>query len=152
MKRNRGFTLIEIMIVSSIIALLALFALPGFIRARQTAQEAKFINALRVAGNAFDTYAMENNSYPADVNRGVWPPGMQSYFGPEFDWTAPTPIGGTWDWDSNNFGFAAGISVVSPSADIARMQTVDRKIDDGDLTTGHFQDIGSDRYTDILQN
>ena len=52
-------------------------ALPSFIRARQRAQNTKFINALRVASDAFDTYAMEHSSYPADVNRGIVPPGHE---------------------------------------------------------------------------
>src|ERR1700720_3793969 len=97
--RRDAFTLVELMIVSGIISLLAVLALPAFLRARQRTQNTKFINALRVGAAAFDTYAMEHNGYPADVNRGIVPPGMSSYFGPTLDWTKPTPIGGQWDWD-----------------------------------------------------
>jgi len=56
------------MIVVAIICLLALLALPAFLRARQRTQNTKFINSLRVAIAAFDTYATEHNSYPDDVN------------------------------------------------------------------------------------
>ena len=48
-KVRRGFSLVEIMIVVSIIALLAVIALPSFLRAREQARAAKFMNALRVA-------------------------------------------------------------------------------------------------------
>ena len=41
--------MVEIMIVVPVIALLAVMALPSFLRARQHAQDAKFVNALRVA-------------------------------------------------------------------------------------------------------
>jgi prepilin-type N-terminal cleavage/methylation domain-containing protein len=151
MRRTAGFTLVEIMIVVSIIALLAVIALPSFLRAREQAQNAKFENALRVANGAFDTYCMEIGSYPPDANRGIVPPGMAPYLGKNFDWAAPTPIGGNWDWDANVFGFKAGISVAGATASIQQLTAIDQKIDDGDLSTGHFQDTASQRYTDILQ-
>lgn len=151
MRRIAGFTLVEIMIVVSIIALLALMALPGFLRAREQAQNAKFINALRIATGAFEMYNTEHSAYPADVNRAVVPAGMDTYFGKTLDWTRPTPIGGNWDWDANVFGFASGVSVVGTAASPEQMIEIDQKIDDGDLATGRFQNTASTRYTDILQ-
>ncbi len=150
-RRRDAFTLIELMIVVGIIALLAVIALPSFLRTRQRAQNAKFINALRVASGAFDMYAMEHSSYPADVNRAIVPPGMAPYFGPSLDWTASTPIGGQWDWDKDVFSFKAGISVVSPAVSQQQLLDIDAMIDDGDLFTGHFQDKSSGRYTFILE-
>jgi prepilin-type N-terminal cleavage/methylation domain-containing protein len=148
--RRGGFTLIELMIVAGLIALLAAIALPSFLRARQRAQNTKFINAMRVISGAFDTYAIENNRYPADVFRGVVPPGMAPYFDSSFDFTKPTPIGGLWDWDKDVFGFKAGLSVVSPSALQIQLQDIDVSWDDGNLVTGHFQDKGGGRYSQIL--
>ncbi|MDP9004520.1 MAG: type II secretion system GspH family protein [Verrucomicrobiota bacterium] len=149
-RRRDAFTLIELMIVVGIIALLALIAVPSFLRARQRAQNAKFINALRIASGAFDTYAMEHNSYPPDVNRGIVPPGMAPYFGPSMNWTASTPIGGQWDWDKDVFGFKAGISVVNSNASQQQWLDIDTAIDNGDLFSGAFQDKSS-RYTFILE-
>jgi prepilin-type N-terminal cleavage/methylation domain-containing protein len=151
MRRAAAFTLVEIMIVVAIIALLVVMALPSFLRARQHAQNAKFVNALRIAVDAFQMYATENNTYPADVSRAVVPTGMALYFGPTLDWTRPTPIGGNWDWDYNVFGFTAGVSVVGSSADVAQMTEIDAKIDDGNLSTGGFQNTASDRYTSIIE-
>lgn len=151
MRKIAAFTLVEIMIVVSIIALLVMIALPSFVRARQQSQNAKFINALRVATGAFELYAMEHNGYPPDVNRGIIPPEMVTYFDSNFDWTAPTPIGGSWDWDYNRFGFTAGVSVVGPATVRQQLLEIDRKIDDGDLSTGRFQDTGGTRFTEILQ-
>jgi prepilin-type N-terminal cleavage/methylation domain-containing protein len=151
MRRAAGFTLVEIMIVVSIIALLALIALPSFLRAREQAQNAKFINALRIATDAFAMYACEHNSYPPDVNRGIVPAGMAPYFGPMLDFTAKTPIGGNWDWDYKQFGFTAGVSVVGSGVSNAQITQIDAKIDDGNLNTGHFQDTASGRYTDIIE-
>jgi prepilin-type N-terminal cleavage/methylation domain-containing protein len=123
--RRDAFTLIELMIVVGIITLLAVMALPSFLRARQRAQNTKFINAIRVASGAFDMYAIEHSSYPPDVNRGIVPPGMASYFGPTLNWSGPTPIGGQWDWDKDVFGFKAGVSVVSPGASHQQLLDID---------------------------
>jgi len=151
MRRAAGFTLVEIMIVVSVIALLAVIALPSFLRARQQAQNAKFMNGLRIACDAFEQYATEHSAYPADVNRGVVPTGMANYFGATFDWTKPTPIGGNWDWDYKVFGFTAAVSVVGSTASVQQMTDIDAKMDDGDLSTGGFQDKGSGRYSYILE-
>lgn len=151
MRRNAGFTLVEIMIVVAIIALLAVIALPSFLRARQSAQNAKFVNALRVASNAIETYAVEHNSYPTDSVRSVIPSGMDTYLDATLNWTGPTPIGGQWDWDFNVFGVKAAISVVNPTASLAQLLEIDKRIDDGDLTTGAFQDMSAGRFSDIIE-
>ena len=56
-----GFTLVEIMIVVSIIAMLAALAVPGFLRARKRSQASRIINDLRLIDSAVDEYAIENN-------------------------------------------------------------------------------------------
>jgi prepilin-type N-terminal cleavage/methylation domain-containing protein len=60
-KFNQGFTLVEIMIVVSIIAMLAAIAVPGFLRARKRSQASRIINDLRLIDSAVDQYAIENN-------------------------------------------------------------------------------------------
>lgn len=151
MRRNAGFTLVEMMIVVAIIALLAAIAVPSFLRARQRSQNTKFINSLRVATDAITLYAVENGRYPADVNRGVVPPGMATYLDQSFDWTAPTPIGGRWDWDFDRPGAKAAVAVVQSTASLAQLREIDKMYDDGDLATGRFQDLGGDRFADIVE-
>jgi prepilin-type N-terminal cleavage/methylation domain-containing protein len=150
-RRHTAFTLVEIMIVVSIIALLTAIALPSFMRARRRSQNAKFVNDLRVASGAFEMYAAEHNGYPPNVTPGVVPPGMDIYFGSNFNFTAPTPIGGNWDWANRKVGNFIGVSVFSPTADDTQMQEIDAIIDDGDLTQGSFQKASSNRYISILQ-
>jgi prepilin-type N-terminal cleavage/methylation domain-containing protein len=68
-----GFTLVEIMIVVSIIALLAAIALPGFLRARKRSQASRIINDLRLIDSAIDQYAIETNKTTgAPVNTVDW--------------------------------------------------------------------------------
>lgn len=57
--RKSGFTLVEVIITVAIIALLAAFALPNFLRARKRSQASQLIHDLRVVDEAIDQYSIE---------------------------------------------------------------------------------------------
>ena len=59
--KRGGFTLVEIMIVVSIIALLASIAVPNFLRSRKRAQATACLQDLRMIDESIDQYALENN-------------------------------------------------------------------------------------------
>jgi prepilin-type N-terminal cleavage/methylation domain-containing protein len=63
---NKGFTLVEIMIVVAIIALLAAIAVPGFLRARKRSQASRILNDLRLIDSAVDQYAIETGRKTGD--------------------------------------------------------------------------------------
>jgi len=64
---NKGFTLVEIMIVVAIIGLLAAIAIPNFVKARTTAQKNACINNLRQLDGAIQQYALENKKAASDA-------------------------------------------------------------------------------------
>lgn len=132
-----AFTLVEIMIVVVIIGLLAALAIPAFTRVRNQARINVFVNDLRIAKDAFETYALETGGWPPDGTAGI-PAEMSGYLDLN-RWNGKTSLGGNWDWDNAQFGFVAGLSVYEPDADLAMMTLVDAEIDDGDLSTGIFR-------------
>jgi len=136
-RRSAGFTLVEIMIVVVIIGFLASMAIPSFLRVRRNVQNNTFVNDLRLARNAAEQYIMEVGTYPPDGAAGM-PTELSPYMPSRIN-DGPTPVGGVWDWDYEQFGFKAGISVYKPTADVAQMQEVDRLVDDGDLSAGYFR-------------
>ena len=56
MKKNTGFTLIELMIVVAIIAIIAAIAIPNLLRSRMSANEASAAGAMRTLSTAQVSY------------------------------------------------------------------------------------------------
>lgn len=59
----KGFTLVEVMLVVSMIALLAAIATPNFIRARRRSQAVVIIDELRALESAINLYTVENSRH-----------------------------------------------------------------------------------------
>src|SRR5438876_7077272 len=75
MKNNRGFSLLELLIVVAIILIIATIAIPSLLRSRQAAQEASAVAQLRTINTAEITYLSSNQgSYggiPSLITQGL---------------------------------------------------------------------------------
>lgn len=148
-RRAAGFTLVEIMVVVVIIGLLAVLALPAFSKSRQSSQNNRFISDLRVFAQAFENYSLLNGAWPPNAGSGSIPTGMTGEIR-HANWTVANSVGGIWNWDFNNTGVIAGIATTNVTATDLQMTMIDRRIDDGDLTTGLFRKVGA-RFIYILE-
>ncbi len=70
---QRGFTLIELMIVVAIIAILAGILIPNFVNARAQAQTAACESNLRSIATALELYYTDNQIYPVASGSAVQP-------------------------------------------------------------------------------
>ena len=142
--KKRGFTLIEIMIVVTIIGLLATMANVVFTRINLRARASVFANDCRAFSEAFLHYAQETGDFPADGGPHFVPPVMTAYLN-RTQWMRVTPFGGNYDWDNidswANFPQRprAAISVSGCTMTIPQLQQVDRWLDDGNIATGIFR-------------
>ena len=152
LKKKSGFSLLEIMIVCAIILDIALIALPSFVRSRKFAQNTRFMTDLRTCVDGFEMYAAEHSSYPPNAGPGVIPAGMPQYLA-GLDWTSPTSIGGTWNWDNNRNGSVAAVGLLyaNGSGDDVRMADIDERLDNGILTTGGFRKKTANIFAQILE-
>jgi prepilin-type N-terminal cleavage/methylation domain-containing protein len=91
--RRTGFTLLEIMIIVSIIGLLAAIAVPAFIKARTRSQTTVCINNLRQIAAATDQWALELKKSPTS-------PVSEADVTPYLKQVAVCPAGGTTFADS----------------------------------------------------
>jgi len=70
MMSNRGFTLIELIVVVSFIAVIAAVALPAHIRAQDAAKEEETKACLHTISIALERYATDHSDYPAYILGG----------------------------------------------------------------------------------
>jgi type II secretion system protein G len=76
---QRGFTLIEMMIVVAIIAILAGILVPNFVRARAQAQTAACEANLKEIATALELYETDNDKYPSSNTLNASDTDLQPY-------------------------------------------------------------------------
>lgn len=67
-RNNKGFTLVELMVVIAILGILAAMAIPKFNEATATSKDAKLKADLRTVDGVIMQYYAVNNSYPTTAN------------------------------------------------------------------------------------
>ena len=71
MKKNKGFSLIELLVVISIIGVLTTVLVMNFVGSRERARDAQKIQGLNNIKNALRMYYNDNQTYPTTLNTVV---------------------------------------------------------------------------------
>ena len=94
---KKGFTLVELLVVISIIATLVAILLPNFMGARERAKDAQKIQDAYAIKNALRMYYNDNQAYPTPVGTGntiAIPTGYMAATGLGFTYAQPNGTDG----------------------------------------------------------
>ena len=107
------------MVVVAIISVLATISVPALQRVQRKTKTVSIANDFRVFAAAFDTYAQEMGTWPAEVAAGVFPPGMDQRINAT-QWLRKTPMGGQYNWENNQFNlFGTHPAAIAISATVS---------------------------------
>jgi len=148
---DKAFTLVEILIVVVILGVLAAVVVPSFANATEPARQSTFVTNMKSFADAVQIHRARNGSYPDDGVSGELPPDLEELINPD-EWEGVTPIGGVWDTEdvAGDYGIGIHFDGTGETRDIAYMTEIDELFDDGDLSTGIFQNTQADRYYLLL--
>lgn len=115
--RAGGFTLLEVLIVSFLVSILAGLAMPNLQRALLRARAAEAIGALRVVRVAALQYFGEHGEWPRDVGRGVVPSDLAAYVPEGFSFRRERWVMDWENWSGRRNGFV-GVTVITDEEEL----------------------------------
>ena len=111
MSDRSGFSLVELVVVVLVVSILAAIAQPKLSEVLVKARAADAYADMQVVRVAVLAFQADQNTWPADVNRGVVPPGLDSFLPANFDL-----VKSDYTLDFDNWGgspFTVGVTLVT---------------------------------------
>jgi len=112
MRRRRGFTLIELMVVTILLGILASIALLKYMDLRNHALAAQMSQELRAIHVAVLNYHADTESWPPETGPGMVPPGLAPILPGQL---AASLDRGEYVLDYENFGPSAAVVMIGVS-------------------------------------
>ena len=138
-RRQKGFTLLELMVVVAIIAIIAGIVLVNYTKPRANAQSAASQANLKEIATAMELYYQDNNSYPASgtVNAQLFGANAARYM--QSAPTSPGPGGGnyTYTLDAGGTSYTVTDPATYPSSTLATLTAASAAPASGDVTLGN---------------
>lgn len=131
-KHPRGFSIIELMVVVTVIGILALLAVPGILIAADRAEATAAANDIRVMSNAIEFYSTAEGAYPSAMTYKQMPEAIAGYL-------PSTWKDGTYSWfyvNNSNYTYLYVYNLDFTPEQAVRLDTI---IDDGNIGTGKMQ-------------
>ena len=131
-KHPRGFSLVELMVVTTVIGLLALLAVPGVLAAAQRAEATAAANDIRVFTNAIEFYSTAEGGYPPQMTYREMPESIEGYL-------PGTWKDGTYNWFYVNTSDYIYVYVYNLGFTPEQAVHIDSIIDDGNIGSGSIR-------------
>jgi prepilin-type N-terminal cleavage/methylation domain-containing protein len=158
-RRKRAFTLIELLIVVAIIAILAMIAVPNFLKAQTRAKVSRVKSDLRTLATAEETYFTDWNSYTKYDRGDSWGPGGEIVYEGWKQLTTPVPYTASIPIDP--FGTSQDAPTGRPSPPLYELGTGEAGVGPGAPNTGarlmvratdtyQMNSNGPDRWDDTI--
>lgn len=134
MKRGatKGFSLIELMVVVTIIGILALLGVPGLTKATQRTAAIATANDVRVFTDAVKVYSVSTGQYPVTMTYTSIPAEIEGYI--PTAWTD-----GDYSWFYINSSYYTYLYVYNLRFTAEQAIELDKIMDDGNIGTGEMR-------------
>ena len=107
-RRAQGFTLFELMIVVTVVALIAAFAIPALLGSLKGGKEAATISALKTIGSVGEQYKLRFGGYADSLNRLTMTGYLDSLLG------SGTRSGYTYDYNATRYSWECTATAENP--------------------------------------
>ena len=107
-RRAQGFTLFELMVVVTVVALIAAFAIPALLGSLKGGKEASTISALKTIASVSEQYSIRFGGYADSLNRLTTTGYLDSLFG------SGTRSGYTYAYNATRYSWECSAMVEDP--------------------------------------